>query len=181
MPEKNTNRRKKQRPLYELVSLAMLTALYVVINRFLSVSAWNINIGFAFAATVTAAAMFGIHGGMIVGGLGDFVGAMLFPKGAYFPGFTLSAALVGLIYGLCLKKSNSIGYVFIGALASQVISSLILNSLWVTVISGAEFKAVLISRLPQFFAITAIQLIISPIIVKVSQTVKKEIGIKAAS
>lgn len=173
MPERNTKR--NQRPLYEMISLAMLTALYVVMNRFLSVSAWNINFGFAFTATVAAAALFGIHGGMVVGGLGDFIGAMLFPKGAYFPGFTLSAMLIGAVYAVCLKKGTGFRYIATGAVVSQLLSSLILNSVWVSVLYSSPLKAVIVSRLPQFFAVTLLQLVISPLIVKVSQTVKKEL------
>lgn len=178
MPEKKTEKRKNQKPLYELVSLAMLTAVYVVMNRFLSVSAWNINFGFAFVATVTAAAVFGIHGGMIVGGLGDFIGAMLFPKGAYFPGFTLSAAVIGLIYGAILKKGKSFRYIAAAALISQTLGSLILNSLWVSILYGNPLKAVIISRLPQFFSVTVLQLVISPLIVKAAQKAEKQLGIK---
>lgn len=178
MPENNTRNKKTKLSLYETVCLAMLVALYVVMNRFLSVTAWNINFGFAFAATVTAAALFGVHGGMIVGGLGDFIGAILFPKGAYFPGFTLSAMLIGAIYGLCLKKGKSFWHTALAATVSQIVSSLILNSVWISVLYGNPLKAVIISRLPQFFAVAVFQLILSPIIVKISQIIRKELKIK---
>ncbi len=171
----NAEKKKNRISLYESVCLAMLTALYVVLNRFLSVSTSDINLGFAFVATVTAAAMFSIHGGMIVGGLGDLIGAILFPKGAYFPGFTLSAVLVGAIYGACLKKSRKFMSVALAAVLSQTVSSLLLNSLWVSLLYGSPFTAVFTTRLPQFFAVTALQLIISPLIVKVTQVIEKEI------
>lgn len=176
MPENNNaGKKKNRRPLYESVCLAMLTALYVVLNRFLSVSTSNINLGFAFVATVTAAALFSVHGGMVVGGLGDLIGAILFPKGAYFPGFTLSAVLVGAIYGACLKKNRSFPSIALAAILSQTLSSLLLNSLWVSVLYGTPFKAVFTTRLPQFFAVTALQLVISPLIVKVTQLVEKQV------
>ena len=34
------------------------------------------------------------------------VGALLFPTGAFFPGFTLTAACTGLLYGLCLYRRD---------------------------------------------------------------------------
>lgn len=180
MPKNNKSERKKKnrRPLYESACLAMLTALYVVLNRFLSISTSNINLGFAFVATVTAASLFSIHGGMIVGGLGDLIGAILFPKGAYFPGFTLSAVLVGAIYGACLKKSHNFLSVASAAILSQTVSSLLLNSLWVSLLYGTPFKAVFATRLPQFFAVTVLQLVISPLIVKATQAIEKEVKIK---
>ena len=36
--------------LKTLVNLALLTALYVVLERFLSINMWNMRIGFAFIA-----------------------------------------------------------------------------------------------------------------------------------
>ncbi|HBD06060.1 MAG TPA: hypothetical protein DCY93_01450 [Firmicutes bacterium] len=40
-----------------------------------------------------------LYGG-IVGGLGDLIGALLFPVGPYFFGFTLDSALLGVVPGL---------------------------------------------------------------------------------
>ena len=34
--------------------------------------------------------------------VGDLLGMMIFPTGAYFPGFTLTAFITGLIFGLFL-------------------------------------------------------------------------------
>ena len=119
MPQKS----KKKLDLQQMAVIAMLTALYVVLNRFASVSAWNINIGFSFVATVMGACMYGIPGGVLVGTLGDLIGAILFPKGAYFPGFTLCAALVGLVYALFLKKNKSFISIAFAAVISQTVSS----------------------------------------------------------
>ena len=85
-----------------LVTLSILTALEIVLNRFLSINAWNTKIGFSFIPVAVAGMLFGPLGGAVVGALGDLVGAILFPIGAYFPGFTLTAFLTGLVYGLFL-------------------------------------------------------------------------------
>ena len=42
-----------------LTSLALLTALEIVLSRFLSINAWNIKIGFSFVPIVVAALLFG--------------------------------------------------------------------------------------------------------------------------
>ena len=180
MPEKKKN---FKRPLEETVILAMLAALYVVLNRFVSISAWNVNYSFAFVATVFASCMFGIHGGAIVGGLGDLVGAILFPKGTYFPGFTLSAMIIGAIYGYAfkhvipsIKKKTPVFDVLsisVAAVVSQLISSLLLNSLWISILYNPTFKATFISRIPQFAVMTVLQIVISPIIYTLSKKVEK--------
>ena len=82
----------------DLTCLALLTAMQVVLSRFLSFNTLSLKIGFAFLPVAIGAAVLGPVGGAIVGGLGDFLGAILFPIGPYFPGFTLSCALTGLVF-----------------------------------------------------------------------------------
>ena len=62
-----------------LTTLALLTAIEIVLSRFLSVNAWNIKIGFSFVPVVVAAILYGPIAAGIVAALGDFVGAILFP------------------------------------------------------------------------------------------------------
>ena len=44
--------------------------------------------------------------GFVCGGLGDLIQFVIKPQGAYFPGWTLSAALAGFIYGLFFYGCN---------------------------------------------------------------------------
>ncbi len=81
---------------------ALLAALEIVLSRFLSISAWNTKIGFAFVPVALAALLLGPLNAGIVAALADFLGALLFPVGPYFPGFTLTAFLMGLCYGVFL-------------------------------------------------------------------------------
>ena len=58
----------------------------------------------SFIPVVIGARLFGVWGGMAVYGIGDLVGAIAFPTGgAFFPGYTVTAAIVGLIFGLFLR------------------------------------------------------------------------------
>ena len=41
--------------------------------------------------------------------LGDLLGMMIFPNGSYFPGFTLTAFLTGVIYGLYYTENQKLG------------------------------------------------------------------------
>jgi len=91
-----------------LVTLAILVAMEIVLSRFLSISAWNTKIGFSFIPVAVAAMLYGPVAGGMVGALGDFVGAVLFPIGAYFPGFTLTNILVGLTCGLFLRHRKPV-------------------------------------------------------------------------
>lgn len=101
-----------------LTTMALLIALEIILSRFLSLSAWNTKIGFSFVPVVIAAILLGPVYAGIVGALADFIGAILFPIGAYFPGFTLTAFLTGMVYGLFLYKQQSLPRI-LGAVADR--------------------------------------------------------------
>jgi len=91
----------------KLVILAFFVALYIVLERFFSFNVWNMRVGFAFIALALAGMLYGPLAAGLVGAVGDILGMLLFPTGPYFPGFTLTAFFMGLIYGLFLYKEQS--------------------------------------------------------------------------
>ena len=178
-----------------VTSLSVLTALEVVLSRFLSFSVWNQKIGFAFAATAMAGMLFGPIGGAIVGGLADFVGALLFPIGAYFPGFTLTNALLGALFGLffCtlprirmkkqdvrLKDMLEKNVLFLGtwsvlcAVVDLTVCTLLLNTVWISVLYKTPIRELFATRLVQCAIMLPIQVVILPFLFKLSTRLKKE-------
>ncbi len=149
-----------------LTAMALLIALEIILSRFLSLSAWNTKIGFSFVPVVIAAILLGpIYAG-IVGALADFVGAVLFPIGAYFPGFTLTAFLTGMVYGLLLYKRQSLPRILGAVAVNQFILSLLLNTLWISVLYGSPFGPLLVTRLVQSAILTVVQIVVIELIVK---------------
>ena len=117
----------------------MLVAVHVLLSRILSVNAWNIKIGLAFLPVYAAAYLYGPWVAALVGGIGDLVGALAFPIGPYFPGFTLSCALTGVIFGLLLKGGKPFKSVVLAAAADQVIVGLLMNTFWISLLYGSPF------------------------------------------
>ncbi len=142
-----------------LTTLALLTAVEIVLSRFLSVNAWNIKIGFSFIPVVLAAMLYGPLEAGIVAALGDFIGAVLFPIGAYFPGFTLTAFLTGCVFGLFLhgKRSFLRGLAAVGI--NQFVLSLFLNTYWISVLYDSPYVPLLATRVVQCVILTVVQLI----------------------
>ena len=68
--------------------------------------------------------------------LSDFIGIFLFPKSApYFPGFSLSAFLTGVIYGhFFYRKEITLKRVIIANVLVTFIIDLGLNTLWLYMI-----------------------------------------------
>lgn len=93
--------------------------------------------------------------GGVCGGLADFIGALLFPFGPYFPGFTATAFLSGAIFGLvgkvARKEKGRVRFLLLAVLLlaiKELICSLVLNSLWISILYGSPFTAVVWSRVP---------------------------------
>lgn len=165
---------KKVKPsLHTLVMMALLTALEIVLSRFLSLSAWNTKIGFAFVPVAAAALLLGPWAAGAVGALADFLGALLFPVGPYFPGFTLTAFLMGAVYGLCLRGKQSFWRVALAVALHQLVLSLGLNTLWISLLYGSPYGALLLSRLPQCALLSAVQLAVLPLLCRALPRLKR--------
>lgn len=121
-----------------LVLLALLTALQVVLGNMLQVPLMEKQFSFGFLPIAVAGALMGVPGGLLVGALGDFIGAHLFPAGAYFPGFTLTSALVGVLYALPLHGHKPAVLRVIAAVLLATAVNLFLNSLWLSMLYGSK-------------------------------------------
>ena len=141
-----------------VVMMGMLITIEIVLSRFASISAWNIKIGFGFVPVVVAAMLMGPVKGGIVGAVADFLGAVLFPIGAYFPGFTLTAFLTGTVYGMFLYKKQTVLRIWIAVGINQLILSLLLNTLWISILYGSPYGPLLVTRIVQCAINTPVQL-----------------------
>ena len=82
--------------------------MLIVLSRFLSIKTPILKISFAFVPTMLCATYLGWKWSVLINILGDLVGALLFPTGPYFVGYTVTTAIAGLIYGILLYKSTPI-------------------------------------------------------------------------
>ena len=157
-----------------LTAMALLIALEIILSRFLSLSAWNTKIGFSFVPVVIAAILLGPVYAGIVGALADFVGALLFPIGAYFPGFTLTAFLTGCVLGFFLHPKQGWPRIIAAVGICQFVFSLFLNTLWISILYGSPYVPLLATRLVQCVILTAVQLVCIPLIAKILARYRKE-------
>ena len=195
---------KTARPidLRQLTVSALLIALDVVFTRVLAINTPLMKIGLGFTAVALSAMLYGPFWAALTAALGDLIGALLFPTGAYFPGFTVTAALTGLIFGLYLYRREK-GWLraFLAALTNCFFITLILNTLMIAVffrsspaeLAGADwarfleltnFKTLWAARVPQFFIMTAVQTVVlaalqaSPALLKLIREKKAQSGEK---
>lgn len=128
--------------------VGLLVSMEIIFTRFLSFQTPIIRIGFGFIPIAFTAILFGPVIGGLAAAIADVLGMMIFPKGAYFPGFTLSAFLGGVVYGLFLyKKPVTVLNVALSILLITLFIDLGLNTLWLSMITGKAAIALLIPRI----------------------------------
>ena len=141
-----------------MVQIALLIALEIVLSRFCSIATPIAKIGFAFLPIALMAMLNGPLYAGAAAAIADFLGAILFPIGAFFPGFTLTAFLTGLVYGFFLYKQPK-SWLRIGSavLIITLVLHLGLNTVWLWMITGRGFLAILPTRLLQSAVMLPVQ------------------------
>ena len=143
----------------KLIVSAQLLALDVVLTRLLAINTPLMKIGLGFAAVALCAILYGPWWAALVAALGDLVGALLFPTGAFFPGFTLTAACTGFIFGLCLyRRGKSLLWPILAAVLNVVLVSFLLNTAMISYISGTPYATLLKARAVQLAVMLPVQI-----------------------
>ena len=123
-----------------LALAAMLAALNLAINQFsIPVSAY-LEISFDFLAAAATGYLCGPWVAALSGVGTDLLGYLLRPNGPYFPGFTLSALLLGIVYGLWYyRRPVRLWRVVACKLTVTVLFNFFLTPLWLHIMYGQAF------------------------------------------
>ena len=139
----------------------MLMTADVVLTRLLAFNTPLMKIGLGFTAAALCAMLYGPGWAALVAALGDLLGAVLFPTGAYFPGFTLTAACTGLIFGLCLYgRERRWFFPSLAALLNCLLVSYLANTALISLISGTPFRVLLAARAIQLTVMLPLQALV---------------------
>ena len=156
---------KKHVTTSQLVVMAFLIALEIILTRFLSFQLPIARIGFGFLPVAMTAIMFGPVWAGLCYMVGDLLGMMLFPTAGYFPGFTLSAVLTGILYGLFLhNKEISYARCFFTAFIVLGCITLGLNTFWLHLITGKGFFILLPTRFAEALLMLIVQTFTIPLV-----------------
>ena len=90
----------QKKHIFSIALTSIFVAITVVLSRFMSINVWNMSIGFSFVSIFICGMLLGPFWGGVCGALADFIGAILFPFGTYFFGFTATAFLGGAVFGV---------------------------------------------------------------------------------
>lgn len=130
-----------------LTTMALLMALTIVLGYFTIQIGDFLKIGFAGLPHQLVSILFGPAAGAVFGGLADILKFIIKPTGAFFPGFTISGIVSGLIYGAILyKKPLKLSRLIVANVVVTVVVNMIMNTYWLTLLYGKGFFAILPGR-----------------------------------
>lgn len=117
-----------------LAMCGMLLALRILVGYFSSLTLAvtpDIKIGFSFLPIAITGILFGPTAAGILGALGDIINFLIIPTGAYFPGWTVSGMLIGILYGVFLfEQPKLIVRLIICELTVGIFVEILLGSFW---------------------------------------------------
>ena len=151
---------KQKSMTHRLVLMAMFVAVQIILSRFLSINLWNLKIGFSFIPIVLAGILLGPLSAGLVGLVADVLGATLFPIGAFFPGFSLTSFITAFGYGFFLHKNQSMKNIVAAVLFSEIVGTISLNTLWISILYGSSFGALLVTRVVQCLIMIPVEFIV---------------------
>lgn len=150
---------------------AMLGAMGIVLSQFTIVVSDFLKIGFSFLPNRIVYYLFGPFVGMIYGAAMDILSFIVKPTGPFHPGFTINAAITGLIFGLVLyKKSLKLSRIFIASTIKIIIVNIILNSYWISTITGRAFIAIMPIRITKNILLLPVEAVLLFLVIKALET-----------
>lgn len=135
----------------KLVFLGLMAALNVVLSRFSIQLSSEVRLSIlGFLPMAMAGMLLGPAYGAAAGAIGDVLNFLLFTHvyGGYFPGYTLTAALSGMWYGLTLHGKQMTWWRAVLAILPVItLGEMGLNSVWVYMMYAKTFWVKLPLRL----------------------------------
>jgi riboflavin transporter len=147
--------------------VAMFGAISIVLGSFSILITENIKLEWTFLPNEFAYYLFGPVVGIFFGAAMDILNNIVKPLGAYFPGFTISAMLKGLIFGLLLyKRPISLKRVVAVNIVRAVFVDLLLNTYWLTILYGNPYYVILPGRVLKLLIMFPVETMLFYLLVK---------------
>ena len=139
---------KELKKVQVLAACAMFAALAVILDYVASINIGPyIKIGFSGIPNQLVDLLFGPVTGGLFGGALDILKYIIHPTGTFFSGFTFSAILAAFLYGcFYYKKKLTLPRVLLAKGVVVLIVNVILNTLWLDMLYGKGFFALLPAR-----------------------------------
>ena len=170
--------KQKNSQLVKLILTAVLIAINILLERLPAFKSVSNHISLSIITTAFAAVYLGIPHTVALTTVGDILGSILFPFGAYSPLFTITNAVSGLIIALFLNKKATVITIGLGVVVNKLVCTLLLNSLWISLLYQGGVKAfpvTALGRVPQAVTMCVVEIVILMVIFYVKSPVRKQL------
>lgn len=145
----------------------LLAAMSIILARFFGIYLVgnSVRLSFGDIPILLSGAMLGPVVGGLTGAIADIGGVLITGSaaGPYFPGFTVSAFLTGLIPGLVFYKSRNdyrLWKIIISVVIVMLVVSFGLNTLWLSILLKKGFWLLLPARVTTALIMAPIEVIV---------------------
>ena len=147
--------------------MSMLGAVSIVLGSLVFMVGDFLKVGFNFLPNEFVYYLFGPVVGVVYGAALDILTFIVRPTGPFFFGFTLTAIVTGLLYGMILyKRPLSLKRILAANLVHLVLVHLLLNTYWLTILYGYNFIAILPLRAFKSFLMLPVETIMLYMVIK---------------
>ena len=158
-----------------LALAAIFSALHLVLNQFTIPVSQLLEVGFDFLAVAATGYLCGPWVAGLSGIVTDLLGYILRPNGPYFPGWTLSAVLVGMLYGFWLyRRPVTLGRVVLCKLNMVLLFNFLLTPLWLSICYGQSFVVLSSLRLVKNIIKFPIDIILLMLVLKTCERMQEQ-------
>jgi len=167
MPKNTSSEPKTRKKLFTtsaIVTLGLLTALSIILERFLGIMPTpNIRIAFGNLPIILAGLLYGPVAGGIVGLLADFLGTTLFSSFAWFPPMALTPVIMGVVpplIGRFMKKRVTLPTFIALILPAEILGPVIWSNVSLQMLNGVSFLVNLPLRAPIKLLIAVVDILL---------------------
>lgn len=151
----------RRNKVYRLVILAMLTAVSIILTRFLVIYLTNeVRISLGNIPVILAGVWFGPGWGLLVGFVADFVGSTVFSAYGWYAPMTLTPMVIGLLAGVLAHipvTNNSIPRWIVVTVLCNIPTTMLWTTLCLSWMYGTPFLLLFAPRIGLYFTIAAIE------------------------
>ena len=162
-----------------IVMVSLLSALSIVLTRFLSVQVTEtLRLSFGHLPIVLSGLMFGPIAGAVTGFVADFVGCTFFSAYTYFIPLGVTPILMGVIPGLLrilFKKRRDLPSLIATLAPAYILGPLCWSTVSLNLLYGTPFRTMFAARIPFSAMFAVIEIFLTCVFVKTG--VMRMIGI----
>lgn len=174
---------KSLKNIRTMVLLSFFIALSIVVSKFFSITTVSRKVGFGFIVTALMCSIFNPPLAVLASVMVDFIANTIFPTpGGFYLPFVTTKISAALIYTYFLyRKEITRKNIILCTITNSLVTSLFLNTLWVSQLTGNPFTTQFVLRIPtmafNFVFHTIVLVLILP---KLAELLRKQVKIIGA-